>query len=79
MNLFVGIDVSKDSFSVTGIDPDGNLLFSFTTVSDCSGFQNLMKSISTHCKGVPLQSYSFYKKRNKTNSSFHFPRTAIPL
>jgi len=31
-NLFVGIDVSKSSFSVTGLDPKGNVCFSIGSI-----------------------------------------------
>jgi hypothetical protein len=33
-NLFVGIDVSKSSFSATGIDPEGNVCFSLSATMD---------------------------------------------
>lgn len=48
-NLFVGIDVSKDSFSATGIDPKGNVCFSLSAGMDSSGFSELMKAISSIC------------------------------
>jgi len=48
-NLFVGIDVSKSSFSVTGLDPKGNVCFSITANMDCNGFSELFKSINSVC------------------------------
>lgn len=49
-NLFVGIDVSKDSFSVTGLDSKGNVCFSITANMDSSGFSELFKAITSACK-----------------------------
>jgi|YelNatPaOPRAMG01_1025707.scaffolds.fasta_scaffold33869_2 transposase len=49
-NLFVGIDVSKDSFSVTGLEPKGNICFSITANMDLNGFSELFKSINSVCK-----------------------------
>lgn len=50
--LFVGIDVSKDSFSATGIDPKGNVSFSLSAAMDKSGFSELMKAITSNCKDL---------------------------
>lgn len=49
-NLFVGIDVSKDSFSVTGLDSKGNVCFSITANMDSSGFSELFNAITSACK-----------------------------
>jgi transposase len=49
-NLFVGIDVSKDSFSVTGLDSNGNICFSATAQMNATGFSELLKAISSTCK-----------------------------
>lgn len=48
--LFVGIDVSKDSFSAAGLDVKGNVSFSLSAAMDKSGFSELMKAITSHCK-----------------------------
>lgn len=50
--LFVGIDVSKDSFSATGIDSKGNVAFSISAAMDKNGFSKLMKSITANCKDL---------------------------
>ena len=50
--LFVGIDVSKDSFSATGIDPKGNVSFSLSAAMDKSGFSELMKAMASRCKAL---------------------------
>lgn len=50
--LFVGIDVSKDSFSATGIDPKGNLCFSLSAAMDKEGFSALMKAITSNCNDL---------------------------
>jgi transposase len=47
-SLFVGIDVSKDSFSVCGIDGNENVVFSLVAAMDRSGFSECMKVISSH-------------------------------
>ena len=46
--LFVGIDVSKDSFTATAINTNGDLIFSLSTSMDISGFSELLNSILTH-------------------------------
>lgn len=50
--LFVGIDVSKDSFSASGLDVKGNVSFSLSAAMDKSGFSELMKAITSHCKDI---------------------------
>jgi transposase len=50
--LFVGIDVSKDSFSATGINPEGNVCFSLSAAMDKGGFSELMKAITSCCKDL---------------------------
>ena len=47
-SLFVGIDVSKDSFSVCGVDGKENVLFSLAVAMDRTGFSEFMKVISFH-------------------------------
>jgi transposase len=46
--LFVGIDVSKDSFSVAGLGAQGAAAFSLTTGMTRAGFSELFKAISSH-------------------------------
>ncbi|MEK7712873.1 MAG: transposase, partial [Nitrospirota bacterium] len=50
--LFVGIDVSKDSFSAAGIDVKGNVKFSLSAAMDKGGFSELMKAIASGCKDL---------------------------
>lgn len=50
--LFVGIDVSKDSFSATGIDAKSNVCFSMSAPMDRNGFSDLMKAITSNCKDL---------------------------
>jgi len=50
--LFVGIDVSKDSFSAAGLDVKGDVRFSFSAAMDKTGFSELMKAITSHCKDL---------------------------
>jgi transposase len=50
--LFVGIDVSKDSFSATGLDVNGDVRFSMSAPMDKRGFSELMKAITSHCKDL---------------------------
>lgn len=50
--LFVGIDVSKDSFSATGLDANGDVKFSLSAPMDKGGFSELMKAITSHCKDL---------------------------
>jgi hypothetical protein len=45
-SLFVGIDVSKDSFSVCGLDEKENAVFSLVAAMDKAGFSEFMKAIS---------------------------------
>jgi transposase len=46
-SLFVGIDVSKDSFSVCGIDGKEDVVFSLAAAMDRNGFSELIKIISS--------------------------------
>lgn len=50
--LFVGIDVSKDSFSATGMDANGNVRFSLSATMDKGGFSELLKAITSNCKDL---------------------------
>ena len=47
-NLFIGIDVSKDSFSAAGLGPKGDVRFSITADMDEAGFAELLKAILAH-------------------------------
>lgn len=49
-SLLVGIDVSKELFSVAGIDSSGNESFSKSYSMDSSGFDELLKTITSHCE-----------------------------
>jgi transposase len=51
-SLLVGIDVSKDLFSVVGIDSEGNGSFSGSYAMDSSGFEELIKVITSHCEDL---------------------------
>ena len=50
LKLFVGVDVSKDSFSATGIDVNGDVRFSISAAMDKGGFSELMRAITSNCK-----------------------------
>lgn len=52
-SLFVGVDVSKDSFSAEGLDPKGNTRFSMSANMDSHGFSELLKAVSSNCKKLP--------------------------
>jgi len=51
-SLLVGIDVSKESFSVAGIDSEGNESFSGSYSMDSSGFGEFLKTITSHCEDL---------------------------
>ena len=50
--LFVGIDVSKDSFSASGLDAKGQVCFSLSAAMAKSGFAELMKAIASNSKDI---------------------------
>ena len=50
--LFVGIDVAKDSSSSRGIDSSGRGQFSLTFGMDSEGFMQLWKAITQHSKNL---------------------------
>lgn len=50
--LYVGIDVSKDSFSVAGLDSKGNTLFEDSYSMDAKGFGLFLKIVLQHCKDL---------------------------
>jgi len=45
----VGVDVSKDSFSVAGLEAEGNECFSDFYSLDCDGFGKFLESVTGHC------------------------------
>jgi len=49
-SLLVGIDVSKDLFSTAGINSGGKETFSRACAMDSSGFEELLKTIRSHCE-----------------------------
>ena len=51
-NLFVGIDVSKDSFSVAGLNEKAKLLFSLSPLMNAQGFSELLKTLRSHQKDL---------------------------
>ncbi len=68
MALFVGIDVSKDTFDACGIGEDGEKAFSLTSTMDRNGFEKLVLHVkgtrspllgleSTACYHIALFSY----------------------
>lgn len=50
--LYVGIDVSKDSFSVAGIDSKCTVLFQGSYSMDAEGFSLFLETIVQHCKNL---------------------------
>ncbi len=51
-SLLVGIDISKEFFSVAGIDSEGDESFSGSYSMDSNGFDELLKVITSHCKDL---------------------------
>ncbi len=51
-SFLVGIDVSKDLFSVLGIDSEGDESFSGSYSMDSSGFEELIQAITSHCEDL---------------------------
>lgn len=50
--VYVGIDISKDSFEAAGLDPKGNELIRDSFSMDAEGFSRLLKLVVQHCKDV---------------------------
>ena len=50
--LLVGIDVSKAFFSAVGIDSEGKGSFSGSYPMDSSGFEGLIKAMTSHCEDL---------------------------
>jgi transposase len=51
-SLWVGIDVSKEFFSVAGIDSGGNESFSGSYSMGFNGFGEFLKTITSHCEDL---------------------------
>jgi len=51
-SFLVGIDVSKALFSVAGIDSEGNESFSGSYPMDSGGFDEFLKTITSHCEDL---------------------------
>jgi transposase len=49
-SLWVGVDVSKDSFSTAGLDGEGKELFSASYEMDSNGFMEFLKTLFSHCQ-----------------------------
>ncbi len=47
-SFLVGIDISKELFSVVGIDSEGNESFSRFYSMDSSGFDEFLKTVTSH-------------------------------
>ncbi len=50
--LFVGVDISKDSFSAAGLDAEGNECFSGSYSMDSEGFGKFLEIVTTHCSDL---------------------------
>ena len=50
--LYVGIDVSKDSFSVAGLDSEGNALFKDSYDMDGEYFGRFLDVLTRHCSDL---------------------------
>jgi hypothetical protein len=48
-SLFVGVDVSKDYFCASGLDVQGNEMFSLTASADKTGFAEMIGALTSHC------------------------------
>ena len=51
-SFLVGIDVSKEFFSVAGIDSGGNEFFSGSYPMVFNGFEEFLKAITSHCEDL---------------------------
>jgi transposase len=51
-SLWVGIDVSKEGFSTAGINSGGEEAFSKAYAMDSNGFEELIKTVRSHCEDV---------------------------
>jgi transposase len=51
--LFVGVDISKDSFSAAGLDSEGNESFAKFYSMDFEGFHQFFETLTSRCKELP--------------------------
>ena len=51
-SLFVGVDVSKDYFCASGLDVQGNEMFSLTESADKTGFAEMIGALTSHCTSL---------------------------
>jgi len=51
-SVFVGIDVSKDLFSVAGVHIEGKGLFTESHSMDSNGFEELLRTITRYCEDL---------------------------
>lgn len=51
-SFLIGIDVSKELFSVAGIDSEGNESFSRSYCMDSSGFDEFINTLTSHCEDL---------------------------
>ena len=47
-SLFIGIDVSKDSFSAAGLNDKAKLLFSLAPLMNARGFSDFLRTLTSH-------------------------------
>jgi transposase len=47
--IFIGVDISKDSFSAAGLDAEGNECFSGSYSMDSDGFSKFLEIVTAHC------------------------------
>jgi len=47
--MFVGVDISKNSFSAAGLDAEGNECFSASYSMDSDGFCQFLEKVTTSC------------------------------
>ncbi len=50
--MFVGVDISKETFSAAGLDAEGNECFSGFYSMDSDGFCKFLEIITTHCQDL---------------------------
>ena len=48
--MFVGVDISKDSFSAAGLDAEGKEYFSGSYWMDSDGFGQFLEVVTAHCR-----------------------------
>jgi transposase len=50
--MFVGVDISKDSFSASGLDAEGKKFFTGLYSMDFEGFQKFFETLISRCKDL---------------------------